>query len=104
MVEIHPDTAREVGIEEGEWTIIETTWGKIKQRAKLSTRIDPRMVDVQYGWWFPEEIPEDPILYRAFESNVNILTTGRDEYCDLPTGAANLTPYLCRVYPAKKYY
>jgi len=27
------------------------------------------MVDAQHSWWFPEEIPDDPILYRAFESN-----------------------------------
>jgi len=103
-VEIHPDTARETGVEEGEWTIIETTWGKIKQRARFSTRIDPRMVDIQHSWWFPEEIPDDPILYRSFESNANMLTTDQDEYCDPPTGAMRLSPYLCKVYPAKKYY
>jgi thiosulfate reductase/polysulfide reductase chain A len=103
-IEIHPDTAKRFGIEEGEWTIVETTWGKIKQRARFSTRIDPRMVDIQHGWWFPEEIPDDPILYRAFESNANVLTTDKDEYCDPPTGALNLSPYLCKVYPAKKYY
>lgn len=102
-VEIHPDTAREMGIEEGEWTVIETTWGKIKQKARFSTRIDPRMVDVQHSWWFPEEIADDPILYRAFESNANMLTTDREEYCDPPTGAMRLSPYLCKVYPAKKY-
>jgi len=84
--------------------MIETTWGKIKQRARFSTRIDPRIVDIQHSWWFPEEIPDDPILYRAFESNANMLTTDRDEYCDPPTGAMRLSPYLCKVYPAKKYY
>ncbi len=103
-VTIHPDAASKAGIREGEWTIIETRWGKIKQRAKLSTRIDRRMVDIQHSWWFPEELPHDPILYRAFESNANMLTTDREEYCDPPTGAYTLSPYLCKIYPAKKYY
>ncbi|MFC1903115.1 molybdopterin-dependent oxidoreductase [Chloroflexota bacterium] len=102
-VEIHPDTASEAGIKEGEWIIIETPRGKIKQRAKLSTRIQPNMVDVQHGWWFPEEIPDEPVLYRTFESNANILTPNSDEYVDPPTGAANLSPLLCKIYPAKKY-
>ncbi len=102
--EIHPDTANSLGIKEGEWAIIETNWGKIKQRARFSERIDPRMVDVQHSWWFPEEVAEDPILYRAFESNANMLTTDNEEYCDPPTGAMRLSPYLCKVYPAKRYY
>ncbi|MFC1979489.1 molybdopterin-dependent oxidoreductase [Chloroflexota bacterium] len=103
-VEIHPDTAREAGIKDGEWTIIETPRGKIKQRAKLSIRIQPNVVDVQHGWWFPEEIPDKPVLYRAFESNANILTPNSDEYVDPPTGAACFSPLLCKIYPAKKYY
>jgi hypothetical protein len=53
-----------MGIEEGEWTVIETTWGKIEQKPGFRHGIDPRMVDVQHSWWFPEEIPDDPILYR----------------------------------------
>ena len=103
IMTIHPYTAHENGIEEGEWAIIETTWGKIKQKAKFSTEIDPRMVDIQHSWWFPEETPDNPVLYRAFESNANVLTTDRDEYCDPPIGSLNLSPYLCKVYPAKNY-
>jgi anaerobic selenocysteine-containing dehydrogenase len=41
-----------MNIKEREWTIIETTRGKIKQRARFSTRIGPGMVDVQHSWWF----------------------------------------------------
>ena len=102
-VEIHPDTARRLGIGEGDWVIIETPRGKIKQKAKLTSRIHRRMIEVQHGWWFPEEIAEEPVLYRAFESNANVLTPDDDEYCDPPTGAVAFLPLLCKVYPAKKY-
>jgi anaerobic selenocysteine-containing dehydrogenase len=101
--EINPDTARRLNIGEGDWIIIETPRGKIKQRAKLTSRIPRRMVEAQHGWWYPEEIGEDPVLYKAFEINVNVLTTDEEEYCDPPTGAVTFGPLLCRVYPLKKY-
>jgi len=99
-VEIHPDRARRLGIGEGDWVIIETLRGKIKQRAKLTSKIHPRMVEVQHGWWFPEEIADDPVLYRVFESNANVLTPDEDKYCDPPTGAPAFLPLLCKVYRA----
>jgi anaerobic selenocysteine-containing dehydrogenase len=103
MAEINPDTAHQLGIGEGDWIIIETPRGKIKQKAKLTSRILPRMVESQHGWWFPEEIGEDPILFGVFESNVNVLTPDSEEFCDPATGAVTFGPLLCRIYPAKKY-
>ena len=102
-VEINPETARRLGIGEGDWVIIETPRGKIKQKAKLTSRIHRRMIEVQHGWWFPEEIAEEPVLYRVFESNANVLTPDDDKFCDPPTGAVTLVPLLCKIYPAKKY-
>jgi len=102
-VEIHPDTARKRKIADGDWVMIENGRGKIRMRAKLTSKIHPRMVDVQHGWWFPEEIPEDPVLFGVFQSNPNVLTTDEDDHCDGPTGSMNFNPLLCRVYPVKKY-
>ncbi len=102
-VEINPETAHRLGIGEGDWVIIETLRGKIKQKAKLTSRIHRRMIEVQHGWWFPEEIADEPVLYRVFESNANVLTPDDDRFCDPPTGAVNLVPLLCKVYPATKY-
>ena len=102
-VEINPDTARRLGIGEGDWVVIETPRGMIKQKAKLTSRIHRRVIEAQHGWWFPEEIAEDPVLYRVFESNVNVLTTDDEEYCDSPTGAVTFGPLLCTAYPLKKY-
>lgn len=102
-IEIHPDTARKRKIADGDWVMVENVRGKIRMRAKLTSKIHPRMVDVQHGWWFPEEIPEDPVLFGVFQSNPNVLTTDEDDYCDGPTGSMNFTPLLCRVYPVKKY-
>jgi thiosulfate reductase/polysulfide reductase chain A len=102
-VEINPDTARQLGIGEGDWTVIETLRGRIKQKAKLTSRIPPRMVECQHGWWFPEEIGDDPNLFGVFESNVNVLTPDTEEFCDPATGAVTFGPLLCRIYPLKKF-
>ena len=101
--EINPETARQQGIGEGDWIVIETPRGKIKQKAKLTSRIPLRMIEAQHGWWFPEELAEDPVLYRVFESNVNVLTPDTDEFSDAPTGAVTFGPLLCRVYPLKDF-
>ena len=55
IVTIHPETAGKLGIEEGNWVCIETKRGSIKQKATLSADIDPRVVGVDYSWWFPEK-------------------------------------------------
>jgi len=102
--EINPDTARQLGIGDGEWVVIETLRGKIKQKAKLTSRIPPRMVESQHGWWFPEEIGDDPELFGVFKSNVNVLTPDSEEFCDPATGAVTFGPLLCRIYPLKKYF
>ena len=69
----------------------------------LTSRIPPRMVECQHGWWFPEEIGEDPVLFAVFESNVNVLTPYTEEFCDPATGAVTFGPLLCKIYPLKKY-
>ncbi len=93
QVEIHPDTAARHGITNGDWVWIETRRGRIRQRAKLTTGIDPRVVHAQHGWWFPEEpAPE----YGVWTSNVNVLTDNRPPY-DPAMGTYQLRALLCRI-------
>ena len=71
VVEIHPETAEKEGIKEGDWVVIESPRGKVRQRARLFAGIDPRIVSAQHAWWFPEK--KDP-GHGWEESNINILT------------------------------
>lgn len=93
IVEINPETAAELGIQEDDWVWIETARGKIQQKAKL-TSIDPRVVNVQYGWWFPEE--EGP-EYGVWKSNANVLTNIGPPH-DPALGTYQLRALLCKVY------
>jgi anaerobic selenocysteine-containing dehydrogenase len=92
---IHPQTAEKMGIADRDWVYIETRRGKIKQRAILSSDMDPRVVDVDYAWWFPEDEPAD--LFGWAQSNINILTDDQPPF-NRETGASNLRGILCNVY------
>jgi anaerobic selenocysteine-containing dehydrogenase len=74
LVTIHPETARQLGIADGEWVWIETRRGRIRQRAKLDPGILPDVVNCEASWWFPEQPGEDPCLFGVFQSNANVLT------------------------------
>jgi len=98
-VEIHPETARKEGINEGDWVVIESPRGKVRQRAKLFSGMDPRIVSAQHGWWFPEK--KDP-GHGWDESNINVLTDNAYKTCDPAMGATNVRTLLCRIYPEGK--
>ena len=97
LVEIHPETAKQANIEDGEWVWIETPQVKgqrVRLKAKLTTDVHPRMIHARHGWWFPEEpAPE----HGCFESNINVVITDdppREEIC----ASIRTRGTLCRVY------
>ncbi|MFC1893725.1 molybdopterin-dependent oxidoreductase [Chloroflexota bacterium] len=93
-VQIHPSTAREYGIEEGDWVWLESPRGRIKQKAALFAGMDPRIIVVQNSWSYPEKPgPEHGFL----ESNANVLTSDED-FHDPAGGSADLRALLCKIY------
>ncbi|MFC2044567.1 molybdopterin-dependent oxidoreductase [Chloroflexota bacterium] len=96
LLDINPDTAKSLGIVNGDWVWIESPrGGKIRQRARLTDGIHPGVVQAPHGWWFPEKDPPD---YGFKESNVNMLT-GNLPY-DPHTGSESWRSFLCKVYKA----
>lgn len=96
QVEIHPDTAEKLGIKDGEWVWIESFRGRCQQVAKLVRTIDPRVVNAEHGWWFPEREAAEPSLFGVFESNINNLTS-QCQNGPAGYGAPN-KGLLCRIY------
>jgi anaerobic selenocysteine-containing dehydrogenase len=99
IVLIHPETASLVGIGEGDWVSIETKRGRIRQMAKLSSDIDPRVIVLSFGWWFPER--KDLELSGWKESNLNILTDNGPPY-EPTLGSLPLRAVLCRIHKARE--
>ena len=96
VAEIHPECAARFGIANGTWMWIETPRGRIRQKAKVTDGIDPRVIHVQHGWWFPEQPGPE---YGVWTSNANLLTNNQPPY-DLAMGTYQLRALLCRVTPA----
>jgi anaerobic selenocysteine-containing dehydrogenase len=97
IVEIHPEVASKLGIKDGQWIYIESPRGRIKQMAKLTATLDPRVVAAQFGWWFPEKRTPD---HGWNDSNINILTSNDPQGYDAAMGATNLRVLMCRIYPS----
>ncbi|MEJ2727022.1 MAG: molybdopterin-dependent oxidoreductase [Deltaproteobacteria bacterium] len=70
---IHPETAKKSGIKDGEAVIIETRHGEITQTAQVTDAIHPRVINADYGWWFPEAEAESQYDWKT--ANFNMLTS-----------------------------
>jgi len=94
-MQIHPDTAKKYGIEDGDWAWIESPRGRIKQRARLFPGIHPGVVMATANCFYPE----DPgPLHGLTRSNPNVLTS--NNHFDPMYGSPDLTALLCKVSKA----
>jgi len=80
LLEINPQTAVQLGIKDGDLVRVSSPRGSIRVRAKLTDRIDTRVVHLFYGFK---------------ESNCNFLTDHKA--FDPLTGSTGLKSLLCRV-------
>lgn len=94
---IHPQTAADLGIAEGDLVYIENKRGRIRQKATLDAGIDPRVVSVGYGWWFPEWGESE--LFGWYEANLNLLTDDAPPYSP-EIGSPKMRGFLCKLYKA----
>ncbi|MBN1537918.1 MAG: molybdopterin-dependent oxidoreductase [Anaerolineales bacterium] len=98
IFDIHPETAMDLNIADGDWCWIETHMGRIKQRAKTTTIVDPRVVSVQHDWWFPEREEAEPSLYGLWQSSINTILDDDPETLDQLMGCWQQTGLMCRIY------
>lgn len=93
-LQIHPDTARERGIKDGDEVVIETPKDSIRHTAKLTTDIHPQVVNGVFGWWLPEkETAENGYL----DTNINAVMSYDPPY-DPEIGINRVQGVMCRVY------
>jgi anaerobic selenocysteine-containing dehydrogenase len=89
LVEIHPVSAAEESIQEGDWVLVRTNQGSAKFRAKITDNIAPGVISTAATWWYPERPSEES--WR--ESNVNSITTNGGENAEM--GSSNLRGISC---------
>ncbi|MBI2177678.1 MAG: molybdopterin-dependent oxidoreductase [Candidatus Tectomicrobia bacterium] len=98
QTQIHPEAAARLGLKDGDWVCVESPRGRCVQRAKLFGGMDPRLVHVEHGWWFPEEEGGTPHLYGVFRSNANTLTPNADPFLDPAFGGCTLRGFAAKAY------
>ncbi|MGA3128429.1 MAG: molybdopterin-dependent oxidoreductase [Candidatus Korobacteraceae bacterium] len=96
LIEINPETAKEKGIENGDWVWIEGTMGKCKRKAKVTPIIHPKTVMVPHAWWLPESDGKAPHFYGVWDLNVNqLIPMGYPDKAGF--GGGPLSYMLCRI-------
>ena len=75
-VEIHPDTAKEYGVYDGEWIYLENDLGQVKRKVRISLRVHPKMIQTQHGWWMPEMQGSEPDLFGVWDYQINQIVPG----------------------------
>ena len=99
-VELHPETAKSLGITDGEWVWIEGVRGRIKRKCKLTPIMHRQMAHALHGWWLPETEGKAPHFYGIWDLNVNQLIPMGPQSASGFGGAPTKT-MLCRIYPVK---
>jgi len=76
LVEIHPDTAKRYGIDEGEWVWLENDMGRVKRKATITRRVKPHHIHTMHGWWLPELDGKEPSLFGVWDYQINKIIPG----------------------------
>lgn len=73
LVEINPETAKDLGIVDGQWCRIWNQFGEAYYKASVTVTVKKNVIHAQHGWWFPEEDGSAPHYYGTYRSNINNL-------------------------------
>ena len=93
-LEIHPETAKKYGVNDGEWVWVEGIYGRAKRMVKTTPTVDPRVVSTTHGWSHPEAGLENNM--DVDELNINRLLDW-DSVGSCGVGS-NYKSSLCRIY------
>ncbi len=99
-VKMHPLTARNMGIGDGEWIYIETPLGRCMQTVRYDFGVNPKIVSPEHGWWRPELPAEEPTLYGWADWNINVTVPDSPEQLSPELGAWCFKVNLAKVYSA----
>jgi anaerobic selenocysteine-containing dehydrogenase len=94
--QMHPETAKEYGVEDGDIIWIETKRGRIRQKLHEFPGIKKGMVMCTANWFYPEAAAEG--YHGVFVSNPNVLTS--NDHLDPMYGSPDMTCLICKVYKA----
>jgi anaerobic selenocysteine-containing dehydrogenase len=96
--QLHPETAKIYGVEDGDIIWIESPRGRIRQKLRTFPGIKKGVLMATANCFYPEEPAKG--YHGVFISNPNVLTS--NDHLDPMYGSPDLTCLLCKVYKAKE--
>ena len=81
LAQLHPDTAQNLGIADGDMVSVETKRGSVEMKAQITSDTLPQVVSIPHGW--------------GGKANANLLTAG--DILDPISGFPTFKSMLCRV-------
>ena len=100
-VSLHPETAAERSISNGDWVEIRTKDGKVRMRAKFDSSLDRRVVSGQYGWWQGNDELGLPAFNSLADSGANYNRLISDDQADPISGSIGLRSSVCDIAPVE---
>jgi anaerobic selenocysteine-containing dehydrogenase len=95
VLQIHPEAAQKHGVKDGEWVWVENAMGRAKRKIEITPIMDPRVVNTDHAWWYPEQEGAEPNLYSVWDLAINQLVPflpGKSGF------GGNYKALLCRIY------
>ncbi len=87
-LQIHPQTARSLGVKDGEWVYLSSPRGRVEIRARYFSDINPGVVHAPHGYWYGVKDGWQRL-------NINMITN--DEPLCPVTGSVPIKALLCRI-------
>ena len=79
FMEVHPDTAKAAGVDEGDWAFLENRHGRVRLLVRFNPLLHEKVVCAPYGWWQACDelgLPGQPPLAEN-SANQNLLIADR---------------------------
>ena len=94
-LELNPQDAEKLGLEQGDWAWIETEWGKVRECVDLYYGIKPGWANAEHAWWYPEL----PAPTHGFNLS-NIECIWNPEGRDVHIGSSHMRGVPVKIYKA----
>jgi len=91
-LDIHPDTARMLGVSDGEWVYLASPRGRVEIKARYNNDMHSKVVHSPHGYWYGVKDGWKRV-------NINMITA--DEPLCPVTGSVPIKALLCRVEKMK---
>ena len=82
-VEVNPEDAERLGLQQGDWVWLRSPWGAIREVVDLYYGITPGTINCNHGWWYPEF---DTASHGFDQVNFNCTL---DKYAQDPVGGSS---------------